>query len=181
MPGAITNQSVFSTSQLTEELHAQSQNISELAQNTISDLRSKEKVLLESVEIDDRMDIKPSDRKILIIEDDAALRATLAEQILSDGEFSADEAESAAEAEAKLASADAAQPWLQQHHQSVDLVISDVIMPGQASGIDLAVMIRRDYPVVLGSLFLFTIIGLLTTLLRDLSYIWVDPRVKYFG
>jgi microcin C transport system permease protein len=42
-------------------------------------------------------------------------------------------------------------------------------------------VIRRDYPVVLGSLFLFTIIGLLTTLLRDLSYVWVDPRVKYFG
>ncbi|HKA42599.1 MAG TPA: ABC transporter permease subunit [Burkholderiales bacterium] len=42
-------------------------------------------------------------------------------------------------------------------------------------------VIRRDYPVVLGSLFLFTIIGLFTTLLRDLSYVWVDPRVKYFG
>ena len=41
-------------------------------------------------------------------------------------------------------------------------------------------VIRRDYPVVLGSLFLFTIIGLLTTLVRDLSYIWVDPRVTYF-
>jgi microcin C transport system permease protein len=41
-------------------------------------------------------------------------------------------------------------------------------------------VIRRDYPVVLGSLFLFTIIGLVTTLLRDLSYVWVDPRVKYF-
>jgi microcin C transport system permease protein len=42
-------------------------------------------------------------------------------------------------------------------------------------------VIRRDYPVVLGSLFLFTIIGLFTTLIRDLSYVWVDPRVKYFG
>jgi len=41
-------------------------------------------------------------------------------------------------------------------------------------------VIRRDYPVVFGSLFLFTIIGLLTTLLRDLSYLWVDPRVRYF-
>ena len=42
-------------------------------------------------------------------------------------------------------------------------------------------VMRRDYPVVLGSLFLFTIIGLFTTLLRDLSYVWVDPRVKFFG
>ncbi len=41
-------------------------------------------------------------------------------------------------------------------------------------------VIRRDYPVVFGTLFMFTIIGLLTTLLRDLSYLWVDPRVKYF-
>ncbi|MFT4173314.1 MAG: microcin C ABC transporter permease YejB [Rhodocyclaceae bacterium] len=40
-------------------------------------------------------------------------------------------------------------------------------------------VIRRDYPVVLGSLFLFTLIGLFTTLLRDLSYLWVDPRVKF--
>ena len=41
-------------------------------------------------------------------------------------------------------------------------------------------VIRRDYPVVFGSLFFFTLIGLATTLLRDLSYLWVDPRVKYF-
>jgi microcin C transport system permease protein len=41
-------------------------------------------------------------------------------------------------------------------------------------------VIRRDYPVVFGSLFLFTIIGLVTTLLRDLCYLWVDPRVKFF-
>ena len=41
-------------------------------------------------------------------------------------------------------------------------------------------VIRRDYPVVFGSLFLFTIIGLITTLLRDLCYLWVDPRVKFF-
>jgi len=41
-------------------------------------------------------------------------------------------------------------------------------------------VIRRDYPVVFGSLFVFTLIGLLTHLIRDLSYLWVDPRVKYF-
>jgi microcin C transport system permease protein len=40
-------------------------------------------------------------------------------------------------------------------------------------------VIRRDYPVVLGSLFLFTVIGLFTTLLRDLSYVLVDPRVRF--
>jgi microcin C transport system permease protein len=41
-------------------------------------------------------------------------------------------------------------------------------------------VIRRDYPVVFGSLYVFTIIGLLTHLVRDLCYVWVDPRVKYF-
>lgn len=41
-------------------------------------------------------------------------------------------------------------------------------------------VIRRDYPVVFGSLYMFTIIGLLTKLLRDLSYVWVDPRVRFF-
>src|SRR5436190_14341996 len=41
-------------------------------------------------------------------------------------------------------------------------------------------VIRRDYPVVFGSLFVYTIIGLLTNLIRDLTYVWVDPRVKYF-
>ena len=40
-------------------------------------------------------------------------------------------------------------------------------------------VIRRDYPVVLGTLFLFTLIGLVTTLVSALSYVWVDPRVKF--
>lgn len=40
-------------------------------------------------------------------------------------------------------------------------------------------VIRRDYPVVLGSLYLFTLIGLLTKLISDLCYVWVDPRVKF--
>ena len=41
-------------------------------------------------------------------------------------------------------------------------------------------VIRRDYPVVFGSLFVYTIIGLVTNLIRDLTYVWVDPRVKFF-
>ena len=40
-------------------------------------------------------------------------------------------------------------------------------------------VIRRDYPVVLGSLYLFTLIGLVTKLISDLCYVWVDPRVKF--
>ena len=40
-------------------------------------------------------------------------------------------------------------------------------------------VIRRDYPVVLGTLYLFTLIGLLTKLISDLCYVWVDPRVRF--
>jgi len=40
-------------------------------------------------------------------------------------------------------------------------------------------VVRRDYPVVLGTLYLFTLIGLLTKLISDLCYIWVDPRIRF--
>ena len=40
-------------------------------------------------------------------------------------------------------------------------------------------VIRRDYPVVLGTLYFFTLIGLVTKLVNDLCYVWVDPRVKF--
>jgi microcin C transport system permease protein len=40
-------------------------------------------------------------------------------------------------------------------------------------------VIRRDYPVVMGTLYLFTLMSLLTKLISDLCYVWVDPRVKF--
>ena len=40
-------------------------------------------------------------------------------------------------------------------------------------------IIHRDYPVVLGSIYLFTLIGLLIKLLSDLLYVVVDPRVQF--
>jgi microcin C transport system permease protein len=40
-------------------------------------------------------------------------------------------------------------------------------------------VIRRDYPVVLGTLYFFTLIGLVTKLISDLCYVWVDPRVRF--
>lgn len=42
-------------------------------------------------------------------------------------------------------------------------------------------VMKRDYPVVMGTLFLFTLIGLFTKLITDLCYVWVDPRVKFDG
>jgi peptide/nickel transport system permease protein/microcin C transport system permease protein len=38
---------------------------------------------------------------------------------------------------------------------------------------------NRDYPVVLGTLYLFTLIGLLIKLAGDIAYLLVDPRVKF--
>ncbi len=40
-------------------------------------------------------------------------------------------------------------------------------------------VIRRDYPVVLGSLYFFTLIGLAVKLVSDLLYVAVDPRVQF--
>jgi len=40
-------------------------------------------------------------------------------------------------------------------------------------------VIRRDYPVVLGSLYLFTLIGLVVKLVADVLYVLIDPRVQF--
>lgn len=39
--------------------------------------------------------------------------------------------------------------------------------------------IQRDYPVVFGTLYLFTILGLLVNLLSDLCYTWIDKRIHF--
>jgi microcin C transport system permease protein len=40
-------------------------------------------------------------------------------------------------------------------------------------------VVRRDYPVVLGSLYLFTLIALVVKLISDLLYVVIDPRVQF--
>ena len=40
-------------------------------------------------------------------------------------------------------------------------------------------VLNRDYPVVLATLYFFTIIGLISRLLSDLSYVLVDPRISF--
>ena len=42
-------------------------------------------------------------------------------------------------------------------------------------------VIERDFPVVMGSLFIFTILGLVGQLLTDLAYVVVDPRISFEG
>lgn len=41
--------------------------------------------------------------------------------------------------------------------------------------------INRDYPVLFGSLFIFTLIGLLVNLIGDIVYMLVDPRINFDG
>lgn len=40
-------------------------------------------------------------------------------------------------------------------------------------------VINRDFPVVLGTLYIFTLMGLITTLIRDIVYVVVDPRIDF--
>ncbi|MNC68595.1 Inner membrane ABC transporter permease protein YejB [compost metagenome] len=39
--------------------------------------------------------------------------------------------------------------------------------------------INRDYPVVFGTLFIFTLLGLVVKLIGDLTYTLVDPRIDF--
>ncbi len=39
--------------------------------------------------------------------------------------------------------------------------------------------ISRDYPVIFGSLFIFTLLGLILNLIGDLTYVLVDPRIDF--
>ncbi|AHK42947.1 MULTISPECIES: microcin C ABC transporter permease YejB [Ensifer] len=40
-------------------------------------------------------------------------------------------------------------------------------------------VVKRDYPIVFATLFIFSLMGLLVSLLSDLIYTWVDPRIDF--
>ena len=40
-------------------------------------------------------------------------------------------------------------------------------------------VMQRDYPVIFGTLYLYTLLGLLLKLVSDLTYMWVDPRIDF--
>jgi len=40
-------------------------------------------------------------------------------------------------------------------------------------------IVNRDYPVVFGTLYIFSLVGLIITLLSDLTYMIVDPRIDF--
>jgi microcin C transport system permease protein len=39
--------------------------------------------------------------------------------------------------------------------------------------------LARDYPVIFGTLYIFTLLGLLVGILSDLMYVWIDPRIDF--
>ncbi|MDB5522600.1 MAG: microcin transporter permease [Rhizobium sp.] len=40
-------------------------------------------------------------------------------------------------------------------------------------------ILKRDYPIVFGTLYIFSLIGLIIGLVSDLVYTWVDPRIDF--
>jgi microcin C transport system permease protein len=40
-------------------------------------------------------------------------------------------------------------------------------------------VVKRDYPVVFATLYIFSLMGLIIGLISDLTYMWVDPRIDF--
>jgi microcin C transport system permease protein len=40
-------------------------------------------------------------------------------------------------------------------------------------------VVERDYPVVFANLYIFSLIGLFISLISDLTYTWIDPRIDF--
>ncbi len=40
-------------------------------------------------------------------------------------------------------------------------------------------VVARDYPVMFGTLFVFSLLGLVVNLISDLMYVWIDPRIDF--
>ena len=39
--------------------------------------------------------------------------------------------------------------------------------------------VNRDYPIMFGTLYLYTLVGLLLNVVSDLAYVAVDPRIDF--
>ncbi|WP_127145733.1 microcin C ABC transporter permease YejB [Pelagibacterium montanilacus] len=40
-------------------------------------------------------------------------------------------------------------------------------------------ILNRDYPVVFATLYIFSLLGLVISLISDLTYMWIDPRIDF--
>ena len=39
--------------------------------------------------------------------------------------------------------------------------------------------VNRDYPIMFGTLYLYTLVGLLLNVVSDLAYVAIDPRIDF--
>jgi len=69
------------------------------------------------------------------------------------------------------------------HHGSgIDKAMAMLLAIGHAIPVFVFEAIQqRDYPVIFGTLFIFTLVGLLLQLISDLSYHLIDPRIDFEG
>jgi len=40
-------------------------------------------------------------------------------------------------------------------------------------------LVKRDYPIIFGTLFIFTLLGLVVNLIGDMMYVIIDPRIDF--
>ncbi|EPF00290.1 ABC transporter permease subunit, partial [Rhizobium grahamii] len=40
-------------------------------------------------------------------------------------------------------------------------------------------VVNRDYPIVFATLYIFSLLGLFVSLISDLIYTWIDPRIDF--
>ena len=64
---------------------------------------------------------------------------------------------------------------------SAELGPQDVVLevgPGLGS-LTVDAVLNRDFPVIQGVVLFFSVLYVLINLLVDLSYLWLDPRIRY--
>ena len=59
------------------------------------------------------------------------------------------------------------------------LIIETIFSLDGLGRLGLEAVVTRDYPVVFGTLFAFSLIGLVMGLITDLTYVWIDPRIDF--
>ena len=63
---------------------------------------------------------------------------------------------------------------------SIELVRTQVAGDGLGL-LGFEAVINRDYPVMFGTLYVFTVLGLIMSLIGDIAYHVVDPRIDFEG
>jgi microcin C transport system permease protein len=59
------------------------------------------------------------------------------------------------------------------------LIIETIFSLNGLGFLGYAATLQRDYPVIFGDLYMFTLLGLVLTLIGDLTYTLVDPRIDF--